>query len=257
MAGIGDWIRRKLKSKGRPKSEAEEPMREPLPFLPPHRPGALTPSPSRRSSTFAPSLLLNNYGLFGRLPYELRRQVLMEAFGGKTLHVSLTYGHPVVRRPPVKVAEEEEIANRHCGLGSELVPDETQPQAWRWFGCVCHRRTGYSTSEIEQREARSKFSRTIEPCDDECLKGLLCRCELREGSSNNAECFVGIMGWLLACRQAYVYRGFSTFLLPPHTTDLGRKGMRMPSLSCTAPTHSISLTWIFCKTFHSSFRHNI
>lgn len=231
-------------------------MRDPLPFLPPPRPRALTPSPSRLSSTIAPSLLLNNYGLFGRLPYELRQQVFTEAFGGKTLHVSLTYGHPLERRPPAKVAEEEKPANKHCGLGSQLVPDETQRQAWQWFGCVCHRRTGYSTREIEQREARNKFERTIEPCDDDCLKGLLCSCVLREGSLDKAECFVGIMGWLLTCRQAYVCQGLSTFL-PPHPTDLGRKGMRMPSTSCTAPTHSISLTWILYKTFHFSFRHNI
>lgn len=206
MRGIKDWIRRKSRSKGRSKSEAEEPKRDPLPFLPQHRPRALTPSPSCQRLTFSPSLLLNNYGLFGRLPYELRRQVLIEAFGGSTLHISLTYGHPLVPRPPETVAQGEQTANRHCGLGSRLVPDKAQRQAWQWFGCVCHRRTGYSTSEMEQRWANNKFTLTIEPCDDECLKGILCRCELKEGTSDNAECFVGIMGWLLACRQAYVCR---------------------------------------------------
>lgn len=205
MERIGDWIRRKSRSKNKSKSVAEEPTRDPLPFLPSHRPGALTPSPSRPSSNSAHSLLLHNYGLFGRLPYELRRQVLIAAFGGRTLHVGLTYGHPLVRRPTAKGAEgEEHTPRRHCGLGFELVPDETQSEAWQWFGCVCHRRTVFSTSEIEQREAQGKFWQTIEPCDDECLKGLFCSCQLSEDTSDDAGCFVGIMGWLLACRQAYV-----------------------------------------------------
>lgn len=69
MGGIEDWIRRKLKSKDKSKSNAWELTRDPLPFLPPHRPTALTPSPSRQSSDLIPSLLLYNYGLFGRLPY--------------------------------------------------------------------------------------------------------------------------------------------------------------------------------------------
>ncbi|KAK2613238.1 hypothetical protein N8I77_000162 [Diaporthe amygdali] len=196
-------------------------MRDPLPFLPPYCPRTPTPSPSCQGSKSATSLLLDNYGLFGRLPYELRREILIAAFGGRTLHVGLTFDHPLVRRPPAQVAEGEQAANKHCGLGSRLVPDVTQRQAWHWFGCVCHRRTGYSASEIEQREAEMKFSRTIEPCDDECLKGSLCSCELQEATPHSTECFIGIMGWLLACRQAYtdgvdILYGTSTF----HFSDL-------------------------------------
>lgn len=82
MGRTEDWIRRKLKSKDTSKRKEEELMRDPLPFLPPHRPRALTPSLSRRSSDLTPSLLLNNYGLFGRLPYELRRQILTAALVG-------------------------------------------------------------------------------------------------------------------------------------------------------------------------------
>jgi hypothetical protein len=215
MGGIHDWIRRKLKSKGKSKSKGEELTPDSLPFLPQHRPTALTASPSRQSSDLTPSLLLSNYGLFGRLPYELRREVLTAAFGGRTLHVGLTFGHPLVRRRPAKVAKGEQAARRHCGLGSQLVPDKKQRQAWQWFGCVCHRRTAYTTRERENREAAwGKFAPTIEPCDDACLKGRLCSCDLEHGTSNNAECFVGIMGWLLACRQAYVCRSFSELFAP-------------------------------------------
>ena len=184
------------------KSNAKQPMRDPLPFLPVHRPRVLTPSLSHQS--FAPALLQHNYGFFGRLPHELRRQILIAAFGGRTLHVSLTFGHPLVRRPRRQIAEGAQGSNKHCGLGSELVPDIAQRQAWHWFGCVCHRRAGYSKTEMEQREAEQKFSRTIEPCDDQCLKGSVCSCELPAGTRDSAECFIGIMGWLLTCRQAYV-----------------------------------------------------
>ncbi|GKT48626.1 uncharacterized protein ColSpa_08807 [Colletotrichum spaethianum] len=49
-----------------------------------------------------------------------------------------------------------------------------------------------------------ELSKSVEPCDDECLKGSasMCSCTGRS-SSAGAACFVGAMGWLLACRQAY------------------------------------------------------
>ncbi|KFY21172.1 hypothetical protein V491_03102, partial [Pseudogymnoascus sp. VKM F-3775] len=57
------------------------------PLLPMKRPGILTPSPS----TEALSLSTERYGYFQLLPYEIRRQILTEALGGRTLHVDLTY----------------------------------------------------------------------------------------------------------------------------------------------------------------------
>ena len=99
----------------------------------------------------------------------------------------------------------QRMHRRHCDLGSELVPDTSQPQGWQWFGCVCHRRAGYSEIEMEQRYTAGEFSRTIEPCDDECLEGSpsMCSCPVEQSdNSDGGSCFVGAIGWLLACRQA-------------------------------------------------------
>lgn len=182
------------------KGKEQQPVpRDALPFLPTQRARALTPPPTSEEGTSA----VQNLGLFGRLPYELRRQILVDAFGGRTIHVDLAYGHPMTRRPAAAGAgtAARSPGAPHCGLGSELVPDTRQRERWRWFSCVCHRRAGYSEPELAQRRADVLClrSETIEPCDDTCLEGAGCDCE-----PSGTACFVGAMGWLVACRQAYV-----------------------------------------------------
>ncbi|KAH6655997.1 hypothetical protein BKA67DRAFT_657891 [Truncatella angustata] len=198
MVGIRKWIRSKLDStahgKGRRQGQA---MRDDLPFLPLSRPRGLTPVPSsqdiaNRSQSFY------NYGLFRHLPYELRRQILINAFGGQTLHLDLTYARPLVRKL-TSMDLSNGIERAHYGLGSELVVNMSRSEGWQWFSCVCHRRLGYSESEIDERHTANKFYQTIEPCDDQCLKGLMC-----DNGQCGSACFVGTMGWILACRQAYV-----------------------------------------------------
>ncbi|WYZ42218.1 hypothetical protein EsH8_V_001113 [Colletotrichum jinshuiense] len=221
MVGFKKWIKSKLdsnpKGSGRGRQvEREQPThQEPLPFLPATRPRQLTPGPPHEGEdeNRDSQRLLRNYGLFGRVPAEVRRQILLEAFGARTLHMDLSYGHPLVRKSripgtsgsnPRPAAAAEAPSHRHCALGSELVPDTDRPQGWQWFSCVCHRRAGYSETEMEQRYAAMEFSNSVEPCDDECLTGSesMCSCAGQPGS-DGAACFVGAMGWLLACRQAY------------------------------------------------------
>ena len=42
-----------------------------------------------------------NYGLFQRLPLEIRQQILVHTFGNRALHVDITYDHPLVRKSPL------------------------------------------------------------------------------------------------------------------------------------------------------------
>lgn len=211
----------------------------PLPFLPAVRPRRLTEtafsSPSQKDAS------PRHYGLFGRLPLELRQQILTDALGGRTLHMHLDFDHPLVRRrlevPPsrwrafVAAAErrflmttrkgraqlqqqEEEKERkkpgteepRHCGLRSQLVRDEERPKGWQWFGCVCHRREYFNKEEIggwkstfwfEPRDEKIKIE-----TDSCCRWGLWCLCESWSPQRQATECFVGAMGWLLACRRA-------------------------------------------------------
>ena len=223
MAGIRKWIRDKLDSEphqGKERRERrpmhEQPMHQEssLPYLPSTRPRPLTPPESeachgKDEKPDSSRSLLRNYGLFGRTPYEVRRQILVEAFGGRTLHMDLSYRHPLVRKLKLPrnagTPSGSGPGHRHCDLGSELVPDTSRPLRWQWFGCVCHRRARYQEVEKEQRYAAMEVSQSIEPCDDECLDGFesMCSCsQVGQSNSGGAACFVGAMGWLVACRQA-------------------------------------------------------
>ena len=203
MVGIKKWIRGKMGSKPQGKEKDQQPRHlESLPFLPATSPRPLAPASARGDENQGAERSRDNYGLFSRVPYELRRQILVEAFGERRLHVDLSYSRPLARSAEASGSGSE--ATRHCGLGSELVPDHSQPEAWRWFGCVCHRRAGYSEEEKRARWDACKSLQSIEPCDDGCLQGseLLCSCRAEQSDGGSAACFVGVLGWLLACRQA-------------------------------------------------------
>ena len=204
MARIKEWIRGKISSKPQRKAKQQEAP----PFLPAARPVELIPKPAREGDIPESSRTLQNYGLFGHVPLELRRQILVEAFGGRRIHMDLSYRHPLVRKSRNAQTSEPgssaEAARRHCGLGVDLVPDDSRPKEWQWFSCVCHRRAGYSELEKQQRYEAHEFSETVEPCDDKCLEGseFMCICIGAQSDNDDTACFVGAMGWLLACRQA-------------------------------------------------------
>jgi hypothetical protein len=146
-----------------------------------------------------------NYSHFQRLPLEIRRHILSFAFGNRTLHIDLTFDHPLTRKSSARKKRSRAlpaISQAHCGFGVDLVRDPSQPKQWQWFSCVCHRRL------VQQYPGTSR----IQPFEDGCIAGprvgsepgrrgwagLLCRCEF----DPSLECFIGVMGWLQACRQA-------------------------------------------------------
>lgn len=119
------------------------------------------------------------------------------AFGDRSLHIDLSFGHPLVRQ------SSQRPSYSHCGLGAELQPDKSLPKRWDWFGCVCHRcpprRLGFESE-------RDLTHLPTTPQFDVCTrKGHLCQCVV-DGTvvTRSGDCFVGAMGWLRTCRQAYV-----------------------------------------------------
>jgi hypothetical protein len=183
---------------------------DPLPFLPPphhDQPTDVTPSsPHQQGSHLTPAQQRSNYGLFGRLPYELRRQILTEAFSGRTLHVSLKFGHPLVPRQPARATGRHgrrTPVKGHCGLDSLTVTDRTQRPAWQWFSCVCHR-SPHWTPRMIKKNPYLRPLQTIELWEDDCLNGHLCTCADDQSPLTDDDCYVGVMGWLLTCREAYV-----------------------------------------------------
>jgi hypothetical protein len=150
-----------------------------------------------------------NYGLFARLPLELRQKILSEAFGNRTLHVDLTFDQPLTRKSRPKT-DQAPSRHKHCGLGTELVHSTYRSKRWQWFGCVCHRRL---TRPDKDDGGSVILKARIEPCDDACIRPLAVSEPIRDRdqshvfclcSSEEEDCFIGAVGWLLACRQACV-----------------------------------------------------
>lgn len=124
---------------------------------------------SHRDLCFDPLPSLSPF--FQKLPLEIRRAIYLSAFGDRTLHVDLQYRHPFIPGPG------------HAGLvwRSEVF-DKSIPKAWLWWSCVCHRHECYP--------------------DDLFLDGYN-----RGGHCNQPHdgYYVGVIGWMMSCRQAYVY----------------------------------------------------
>jgi 2EXR family len=174
MPKLSKWIREKIRGvrdrDDRLKS-SEPSIPYGLPILPAKRQHVLTPSPSHKNLSF---YAVAKGAFFQRLPLELRRQIYIAAFGNRTVHMDLRYDY---HEPP---------GPRHARLKGDCMceRDRTVPPDWRWWSSVCHRN----------------------PLDDVWLD----QCRLGE---NNAmcflfpgewpdKCFLGVMGWLLTCRQA-------------------------------------------------------
>jgi hypothetical protein len=73
------------------------------------------------------------------------------------------------------------------------------PERWQWFSCVCHRS---AETDNPSRIGFYKFETRLWPFEDECLRGNYCDCSGGDGPEPG-DCFLGVMGWLLACRGAY------------------------------------------------------
>ncbi|KAI0131562.1 hypothetical protein F4814DRAFT_438006 [Daldinia grandis] len=137
------------------------------------------------------STAINSF--FQRIPAEVRRMILVEAFGNRTVHLDLCFDHPMVYLSD----EEAQKQRNHYGIdpGQARRPkrDTTRPKAWKWFSCVCHRDT----------EPRVRgVGGSSEPYTDICLGGTAGSCRGWRGEFPY-RCFLGVMGWLLTCRQAY------------------------------------------------------
>lgn len=170
-----------------------------MPFLSPQRLRVLTPSSSREFMIASTAAATASSPFFLRLPAELRRDILIEAFGDRTIHIDLSFDHPMISMPEQdKRMLGEKI--RHCGLNCEshkllkspLKLDVSKPKAWQWFSCVCHR---------DPENIVRGNGHVLEPWEDECLAGVAGWCQGWPGKAPE-KCFLGIMGWLLACRQA-------------------------------------------------------
>jgi hypothetical protein len=141
---------------------------------------ALTCSPScggrvlnEPSNTYKPRNIL-----FKRLPVEIRRQILIAAFGNQIVHID------ICGRQTAQTSSCERAG------GSKLVPVRHPINCHR---CALAETTRHWRSSVCHRTAPSSVER-MPLGKDRCLEGEAC-CDIWPGK-------VGASGWLLSCRQA-------------------------------------------------------
>jgi len=222
MSKFKKWVRRVLpfpshnsqSSSSHPSelSKSDDWPVDQCPVLPEERPRPLTASSSNESLVHSAAASTAS-SLFFRLPYEIRRRILIEAFGERILHINLTFGHPRV------VMDKEDIEETYRGESAYLfreVPhcgykiarpdsprrvngyavDTGQPKRWIWHGSVCH----HNCESVVRRGKRGEGG-IREPFVDRCFDGRGVECHTWSGEMPS-KCYPGVMGWLLTCRQA-------------------------------------------------------
>lgn len=185
---LSKWLREKLPSNKKEK---------PLPVLPSPRPRVLTPSPSHESLIVSAATATENSPFFQNLPFEIRRRILLEAFGNVIVHMDLRLEHPILRRKDGPDSNPPHYHQSPFEPPKEQL-DTWKPKEWQWWSCVCHRappgRAGFELKEMA----------FTEPFEDRCREGYDMWCEFWPGEKPG-KCHIGVMGWLLSCRQACVF----------------------------------------------------
>lgn len=188
------WLRNRLKSSE--KQSIDQP-----PYLPSPRPHNLTPATScedvaKTQIQPQPSSCL----FFAKLPGDIRREILVLAFGKRTLHMDLVFDQPL-NLPPLAdrtAALTAKFDFPHAAIRAkktgEIASSDVR-KVWRWGGTVCHR--------MPPGEPDSVLGWLLRPgpWDDSCLQGSVGFCQYYEGKWPG-KCMIGIMGFLLSCKQA-------------------------------------------------------
>lgn len=173
-----------------PPSNERRPV-SPVPLLV----AAATEAPSQRSQTSQTAS-----PFFRQLPAEIRRNILIHAFGSQGVHIDLTFDFPVKRldelAPSVKAAHcnrniKQNFVPRHTRKPT-LVRETSRPRQWNWFSSVCHRYIP-NPSTWDYDNARDDVCNNDWPGDVPCGQ---------YPGEMPGKCQVGAMGWLLSCRRA-------------------------------------------------------
>jgi hypothetical protein len=163
-----------------------------IPFLKSPRPRVLTPSPSEQDISLPPQ----SSPIFTKLPTEIRQQILRFAFGDRTVHADLVLEHP--EKAELNGLRDDSGHGKLSSRYSHKL-DRSQPQIWKWKGCVCHRVAPPLLQKFVWYEESVR-----QPADDDCCSGYANLChEWTTHYGTTDACLIGAMGWLLACRQSY------------------------------------------------------
>ncbi|WEW60122.1 hypothetical protein PRK78_005607 [Emydomyces testavorans] len=176
-----------------------------------------------------------NYGLFQLLPYEIRREILMYAFGNRTVHMDIRYDHPVM--PLDKRILDPDLKSYHVLLPPQRqqrrLLEKRKPKKWQWQSSICHRK-GHSGGPMFDI-----------PFYDQCHDGENVWCGFWR-DERETSCFIGIMGWLVSCRRAYM-EGidvlYSTNTIHMANTTMIRNLPRLLPAQRLASIRSVEMLW--------------
>lgn len=174
MTKIKKWIsgvfgRHNNNSTNKDHKGHESTSRQPdVPALPSTRKHVLTQHPSYETNPNPENVF------FSRVPREIRDQIYIAAFGGRTLHMDLQ-----LKQPDLPDASSQFT---HAHANADARRNSNARREWMWWSSVCHRHP------------------VAEPWDDTCQSGS--SRELCNHFYPGDDCFLGVMGWLLSCRQA-------------------------------------------------------
>lgn len=186
-SGLDDMksqIKQRLRRLGRHRrSEAIWPKG--MPRLPERRRRALTPSTSCE-------VLARECLMFTKLPYVIRRDILILAFGDRVLHMDLLNRAPHPPCGPWNIRIED-FPQQHCKSMAVYKDEGT----WHWSGSICHRNPPvFLKGAMGKRDDGA-----ILPWDDHSRADHTRYCDEWPGEGPS-KCRIGVMGWLLSCRQA-------------------------------------------------------
>ncbi|KAH6608520.1 hypothetical protein Trco_001866 [Trichoderma cornu-damae] len=257
---IISWFRRRRVARSNRKQRApsassrllrEAPPAPPPPKLPSRRRAQLSPTPSHESLISSAAAAAAKSPFFTKLPAEIRRKILIEAFGGRTVHMDLVYDHPLLPRrdqpekSPRSLAEwphgnlNVDLSSGGCDVGY-LRLDDSRPKEWAWRSSVCHRNPPF----------RCRPGEELQPAEDYCRFGQTKRRRMCLSWPGDfpSKCLIGAMGWLCSCRQAYV-EGIDV-LYSTNTIHTASKEMMLSLGSILLPQRlssitSVELLWEF------------
>lgn len=177
--------------------ETDEPIEiPPLPFLPP--PSSCSSENAAAQDVAATHSATYNGNFFERLSPDLRRMILIEAFGDRTVHIHLQFDRPLRARPPRKMIHGGgvDVLDQRYSASRQM----KQPRAWQWYSCVCHRDPVWF---VERSQGVGEGEMASRPMIDTCLRGQPQCCDGPPGDRGDmSRCYLGVMGWLMTCRQA-------------------------------------------------------
>lgn len=185
------------------------------PYLPSPRPRALTLTPTSPVDTHEQAHVATQKSRFFALPREIRDEVYMHLFGNRNVHIAYRRSQGILVFKTKSPPDEEKVSRwgSTWGLnwgGKQAKDDDEQedgkkdkdqtwdelertetPEIWEMMHCIC-RRHGEGGGWWEDYRGCVNGNSSVQHVGGQ---GTTC-------DDGNCECFLGVMGWLLSCRQA-------------------------------------------------------